>query len=118
MNRRIRKKKRVGEFQEIGLEVEVTFDPSLDNDQVFDLWIGDAIEGNGLCFGGGGGGQEPPHTLSGIVELGRRDVASDGLDRLTNWLVQSLSVTRFETGRLIDLWHDIPVRLDAISSDT
>jgi uncharacterized protein YggL (DUF469 family) len=56
MRRRLRKKKRLGEFVELGFSVHVEFLPSLDNtgfDAFLDRWI-DAIEARGLLFGGGG----------------------------------------------------------------
>ncbi|MDP2562361.1 YggL family protein [Psychrobium sp. 1_MG-2023] len=56
-NRRIRKKLRVDEFQELGFEVSWNFASGTDNaqiDTVIDGLINDVIEVNGLGFAGGG----------------------------------------------------------------
>lgn len=53
MNRRVRKKKHVAEFNTLGFEVTCTFDPALvDVDRFLDDWIAFA-EANDLAIGGG-----------------------------------------------------------------
>jgi uncharacterized protein len=56
MRRRLRKKRRLGEFIELGFLVRAELVPALDDpafDAFLDRWI-DAVEARGLVFGGGG----------------------------------------------------------------
>ena len=85
MNKRLRKKKRVGEFRELGFRVRFET-PGLSAEQVdalCDCWLAEAIEPNGLSCGGccgpvewdglvpmdapGSGSQAPPHAVHRIV---------------------------------------------------
>jgi uncharacterized protein YggL (DUF469 family) len=54
MRKRLRKKKHVGEFQELGVELEMTLRAGVDFDEFLDAFLCDAVEANGLAFGGGG----------------------------------------------------------------
>jgi uncharacterized protein len=57
VKRRLRKKKRIGEFKELGFEVFAYLRDGLsphEFDAFLDRWI-DAVEGRRLAFGGGGG---------------------------------------------------------------
>ena len=55
-SRRLRKKLRVGEFQEFGFSLTFTIDPQQTGcEEALDRWI-DYIESQGWCFGGGGSG--------------------------------------------------------------
>ena len=60
--RRLRKKLRVGEFQELGFTISFRFDSLRHTlDQALDHWI-EFVESQGWGFGGDG---EEPDTLSG-----------------------------------------------------
>ena len=70
MKKRLRKKKRVGEFQEFGFEAGFRFSNGLDTktrNNLIDRFIEKAIEDNGLQFGGDGGGSE----WNGFVTLAK-----------------------------------------------
>jgi len=57
MKKRLRKKKRIGEFQEFGFEAGFRFSNELDTETRNDLierFTEKAIKDNGLQFGGGG----------------------------------------------------------------
>lgn len=61
MKKRLRKKKRVGEFQEYAFGAGMRLDDSLDAqsvDEIFDYFIEKAIEDNELGVFGGGQGFE------------------------------------------------------------
>ena len=61
VKKRLRKKKRVGEFQEFGFGAGFRFSDQLSmetRNNLLNRFIEDAIEGNGLQFGGGGDGNE------------------------------------------------------------
>jgi uncharacterized protein YggL (DUF469 family) len=54
-SRRLRKKLHIDEFQELGFEVAFRLRDGLSADEMgafWDAFIGDAIEGNGLLYGG------------------------------------------------------------------
>jgi uncharacterized protein len=60
MRRRLRKKKRLGEFKELGFEVRVDMLLGLtreDLDAFLDRWA-DVVEARHLAFSGGGGGSD------------------------------------------------------------
>lgn len=108
MKRRLRKKKRVGEFQELGFEViadlRVGLSPS-EFDAFLERWIC-AVEGRQLTFGGGGANDG---KFEGFVARAGRGNASDQ-DRamLAAFLESDPAVIRHEVRELRDAWHDAP----------
>jgi uncharacterized protein len=105
MNRRLRKKKRLGEFREFGFLVRFRFAAKLSMDErnaLLDDWIRSAIEANGLLFGGGGRNSH----WEGFVTLDRRGSATEGHREAVNrWLKSESRVSEFEVGPLVDAWH-------------
>lgn len=101
MQKRLRKKQRLGEFQELGVEVRVTLEPGVDYDEFLDSFILDAIETNGLSFGGGGHFPE----LEGVVELGRSNGYLAALAKVRAWLANDLRVASYRFGEPVDLWY-------------
>lgn len=103
--RRLRKKLRVGEFQELGFEVEIRFAPGDEPafDDALDAWI-EFVESRSWLFGGGG-----------TVDLGKLGgfVVKDGRGTLTEadraaaeaWLKEAAWVEGFQVGSLKDAWH-------------
>ena len=70
MNRRLRKKKRVGEFQELGFEVSYRIAPQVPEDARNELlwrFIIEAVEANGLAVGGGGGEDHNSFVVSARI---------------------------------------------------
>lgn len=104
MKRRLRKKKRVGEFQELGCDVKATLRDGLSDEEFiafFDRWI-DAVEARDLGFGGGGS----PTDFGGyVVRLGRRSVTEDDRTALSTFLQADAAVVEYEIGELCDAWY-------------
>jgi uncharacterized protein YggL (DUF469 family) len=67
MKKRLRKKKRVGEFKVYGVPIAVKLAAGTDFDSFLDAFILDAIESNG-CYVFGGGKKD---RFVGFVELAR-----------------------------------------------
>ncbi len=104
MKRRLRKKKRVGEFQELGCEVKATLREGLSDDEfrVFlDRWI-DAVEARDLGFGGGG---NPADFAGFLARLGRGSVTEDDRAALSTFLQSDPAVVEHEMGELCDAWY-------------
>ena len=103
MNRRLRKKKRVGEFRELGFPVRLCCAPGLtnsDRNALLDSFIEEAIESSGLQFGGGGAGD----TWEGFAALNApRGSASESHRQAVNaWLEQHPQVQEHTVGPLTD----------------
>ena len=105
MKRRLRKKKRLGEFQELGFPVRFTLSEARSPDECeafIDEWILGAIEANELQFGGGGS----THAWEGFVTVVERGSATEEHRRaLEAWLSSHPSVVRHEVGPLVDAWY-------------
>jgi uncharacterized protein len=107
MKKRLRKKKHLREFRQMGFSVECRIRPGLsavEFDRFTDEFIVQAIEAGALVFGGGG---SPDRGWSGIVcRDDRYDSTSDG-DKATvqNWLEQRSEVESFRLSGFWDVWH-------------
>lgn len=101
MRKRLRKKKHVGEFQELGCEVRITLRPGSDLDDFLNRFLEEAVEANGLSFGGGGRHLE----LDGFLELGRRDAHQANLAKVVAWLERQDDVEDFQRGEPVDAWY-------------
>lgn len=99
-SRRLRKKLRVGEFQELGFEVSFQLRPGLseeERDKFWESFILDGIERNELIFGGG---------TDGFVALPHRGSATDAhRDIIRSWLSARPEVASVVIGPLVDAWH-------------
>lgn len=103
MKRRLRKKRRLGEFREDCFELAFEISPSLSDDEVdalTDAFI-DMIESNGLQYGGGGN-----RLWSGIVQGPWRGSAT-AADRkaVLEWLEKQPHILNANAGPLRDAWH-------------
>jgi uncharacterized protein YggL (DUF469 family) len=107
-NRRLRKKLRLGEFQQLGFEVSITLNPNLGIDALdhfLDEFILDAIEKNDLAFGGG--------AESGFITTWKRGSASEAHRTIVeNWLSRRQEVVSVTLGPLVDAWY-LEVRISA-----
>ena len=108
MKKRIRKKKHLGEFQEIGFELEFTFDigSTIDEEnKVLYAFIDHAIEDNNLFFGGGGEGG----LWSGVAYAngppGTRTTPEQRAAVLTR-LEDHPRVITAKASDFFDLWYD------------
>ena len=101
-SRRLRKKLHVGEFQQMGFEVEFAFRQKLDreqDDQFWDAFIIDAIESNKLTFGGGTEGFVVPENRATATEPHRQIVHA--------WLVGRPEISSVVVGPLVDAWRSV-----------
>ncbi len=105
MRRRLRKKRRVGEYQEFGFDATYTPATGLsasDCNKLLDAFIEQAIEANGLACGGGG-----LKTMKFFVTRMKRRGSATEADRLIvqHWLQSRPDVASFNVGGLRDAWH-------------
>lgn len=97
-SRRLRKKLHLGEFQELGFFYEATIKGGIDEHAFIDGLLAEAMEPNGLAFGGWIGGGAVSKLSRGSVSEGERQAVLDWLTGRPE--VQSLSATG-----LVDMWH-------------
>lgn len=107
LNRRQRKKLRVGEFQELVFEVRVQFRQSIGDaayDDFLDGFI-ELIESRQLAVGGMGG-QLPLLESDGVVSAwGRGSPTEADMAAVVDWLQQRPEVASAEAGDLVDGWY-------------
>lgn len=100
-SRRLRKKLRIGEFQELGFEVEVKLKNSLTSEAEFALveaFLVEIIEPRLLIFGGG--------VKAGFIAFCKRGSASEkDREAIRNWLLSRPEVETVFIGPLVDAWH-------------
>jgi uncharacterized protein YggL (DUF469 family) len=105
MNRRLRKKKRTGEFREFGFELVADLRSGITDDE-FEVLIDrliSAVEGRQLGFGGGGGRDG---KLEGfITRLGRGSATDEDRAAIAAFLECDAAVVCHEIGGLRDAWY-------------
>src|SRR3989304_3596579 len=106
MKKRLRKKKRIGEFKESGFKIGFRFLDELSTesiDHLIDRFIEQAIENNGLQFGGGGKGSE----WDGFVVLDKHRGSATDLHReaVKQWFMQESEILEYHVTQLIDAWY-------------
>lgn len=103
-SRRLRKKLHLDEFQEIGFTVEFSFKegtPLEEIDQTVEAFINEAIEPNGLAFGGSG-----YLNWEGVVCLQKVGKCTDEQRQIIgNWLEQR-GLDNVKVSELFDVWWD------------
>ena len=103
MKRRLRKKRRLGEFAEFGFNLRFTMSPSLsteDRNGLIDAFIGE-IERLGLNFGGGGS-----DDWDGFVALtGRGTATEEHRSAILVWCNAHPDIQNPVAGKLVDAWH-------------
>lgn len=104
LNRRQRKKLRVGELQEFVFQVQIYFNRALD-EVTFDSFLDDfieVIECRSLSLGGFVG-LLPIRETDGIISTwGRVSTTDEGRRAVQDWLMQYPEVANANTGALID----------------
>ncbi|WP_347114299.1 50S ribosome-binding protein YggL [Leclercia sp. S52] len=102
--RRLRKKLRVGEFQEFGFTISFRFDSQQYNlDQALDHWI-EFVEAQGWGFAGGG--KEGSDILSGYLVRFKRGTLNDADRELAQqWLDSQPGFACIQCTELSDAWH-------------
>lgn len=107
LNRRQRKKLRVGEFQELVFEIRMTFSQPLDEaayDAWWDAFIG-LIESRQLAVGGLGG-RLPLTETEGIVSTqSRGSPTEEDRQAVLLWLQHRPEVASTEAGEFVDGWY-------------
>jgi uncharacterized protein YggL (DUF469 family) len=105
VKRRLRKKKRLLEFQELGFEVTFRSMEEVSAEQRLDLlweFLEHAIEANGLVAGGGGGN---PSNLFVVSAEHRKSATEHQRLAVEGWLATTSQVTEFTVAPLRDAWH-------------
>jgi uncharacterized protein len=107
MRKRLRKKKHLGEFRQLGFEVTCQLQPNLSSesfDRFIDEFLAEAIEAHGLSFGGGG---SPESDWSGVVARTHRYASTTEEHRqlVQIWLRHRPEIRAFELSEPVDLWH-------------
>lgn len=105
MRKRLRKKKRVGEFQELCFELRAELRSDLNSAELgaFVDRLIDVVEARNLSFGGGAGQN---HLLQGVVTRdGRGSTTEDDRSALSAFLEADGIVLRHDVGALQDAWH-------------
>ncbi len=103
MKKRLRKKKRIGEFQEFCFRLILNFKKdSIDEPCEFiDSFVEEAIEKNGLQTGGGCTKEE----CDLIVERWRGSATEDDRKLVEAWIVENPLIERYYIGPLYDAWY-------------
>ncbi|MDC8785987.1 50S ribosome-binding protein YggL [Roseateles koreensis] len=107
-SRRLRKKLRIGEFQELGFEYELTWrvTPSIDvQDRFIDRLLDEVIKPRSLSLGGG--------VNCGFVTAHRGNVTDTDRAAFDSWVRRWTDLTCIEVGPLRDAWYDEVPRLPA-----
>ena len=108
MKKRLRKKYHLEEYQMLGASIYVALIEDLNVEQYnhcFDDFITDAIEYNGLQFGGGGTDLK---SWCGVIEPRSRygSVSDEDLAKIRSWLSNRSEVSTYTLSELWDLFHD------------
>ena len=99
--RRLRKKLHLDEFQEMGFTVYAEFHDSTDMDDLADAFILNAIEKNGLVFGGSVG-----PVIDGFVTLSGKGSATDEhRNAVKTWFFSQPVFKEIVVGELVDAWY-------------
>ena len=113
MKKRIRKKKHLAEFKELGVPVAIKRNQESNFDTFLDEFLEQSIEGNECYFGGGGNDDH----LEGFIELGKAtDNPEEKLKKISEWLDSRLDIEKYVTGDFVDAWYGPFDELDTIGN--
>ncbi|AGM42223.1 50S ribosome-binding protein YggL [Aeromonas hydrophila] len=103
-SRRLRKKLHLDEFQELGLHLVFTIEPSeVDFEEVLDRWL-EYIEPQGWIFGGGG--SLSGHEISGyLCQSAKGSLTESDRKEVANWLTAQPWVIEHRLAPLSDAWY-------------
>jgi uncharacterized protein YggL (DUF469 family) len=104
---RQRKKLRVGEFKELGFEIDLVFDMPMDGEPYEDFI--DALflflESRDLLAGGFGGRMPLLETGGYVARTGRGSASEDDAAAVVEWLRARPEVRDARAGQLLDAWY-------------
>ncbi|WP_031483275.1 50S ribosome-binding protein YggL [Maridesulfovibrio frigidus] len=106
MKKRLRKKRRLGEFKEFGFSVGFRYSNELDRkaeDELIDRFIEKAIEDNGLGFGGGGCNPEWRGFV--VAEKTRNSTSKHHQEAVEQWFIQDSEILEYYVTPMVDAWH-------------
>jgi uncharacterized protein YggL (DUF469 family) len=104
MRKRLRKKRRLGEFRQFGFQVDFRLAESMPDDKLDEFWdrfVGGLIEGHRLSCGGGCGRAWSIF----VTPSGRRSATGEDRSVVESWLAHDPQVLDLSVGPLIDAWH-------------
>ncbi|HEX9961346.1 MAG TPA: 50S ribosome-binding protein YggL [Pyrinomonadaceae bacterium] len=106
LKRRFRKKFHVGECQEFGFEIFVSFKPQL-IEAAFDEFLSDFIdlvEANKLLFSGG----SKENSWKGFITSAKKFASPAENDRqaIKDWLENRPEILETKVGEFLDAWND------------
>jgi len=102
MNKRLRKKKHLGEFTKWGRQLIAYRNTTANADNFHDAFILDAVEANGCSSGG----SLSVDKLDVVIELGLKSSDPDSkFEKVTKWLDGRADVDKWKSGPLFDTWH-------------
>jgi uncharacterized protein len=105
MKKRLRKKKHLKEFQELGFTAKYTARGDLSEEEKDDLlwaFLEHAIEANNLLAGGGGGNSVELFVTTAKI---RGSVTEEQRMAVLEWLKGEPRIASFGVGRLMDAWY-------------
>jgi uncharacterized protein YggL (DUF469 family) len=103
MKKRIRKKRRLGEFRQWGFEIKARVIKGADIDTLTDDFVSKVEELGCYC----GGGIGPVNGVDMVVELGRdKGDLTLKRDNLVEWAKNRPEVFDISFGPFVDLWHE------------
>lgn len=107
MRKRLRKKRHLGEYRQLGFSLQCKFGSVLSPeafDQFTDAFLAEAVERHGLIFGGGG---SPSSGWHGLLCRNHRYASTDETDRtaVSTWLAARPEVDAFLVSVPWDVWH-------------
>jgi uncharacterized protein YggL (DUF469 family) len=106
-SKRLRKKLHLLEYREFGFEICFRFSADLSEEarnSLIDDFIREAIEANGLQFGGGGS----DNVWDGFATLdAKRGTATEAhREKVIGWLTMNPKILQYRVGDLADAWYD------------
>lgn len=108
MRKRLRKKLHLKEFQELGFEIWFKMKSILnveDHNQFWDDFIEEAIEANGLAFGGGFGPEEEQGQGFVVTSHDRGSATDEHRAMVQAWLMNNPEIVECRVEPLRDAWY-------------
>ena len=104
MNKRLRKKRHLGEFKEFGFSISLKLRPDLAESEL-DVYFNDFLDTvERLNLAVGGGGQYDLDFFCTRLK-GRTPITLEDRDALEKWLAQDSRLVSFQLGDLEDAWY-------------